>query len=710
MRNLLFAPPDWSSLPWARAPHVSYTAHVEAPGAGSQAVGFLTRSDVTVNSVTEHGRSETFVDPRDNSVDTLHDRPPLLLDAAVGEFLEFSVIVIHNRSLSGIDDAARGGWIRTKRLEQAQSVVRLAQTLQTSKLLIVGDYNAYQFTDGYVDVVGQIAGSVTASENVLSGPDLVNPNLKNLVDDLPGSERYSFVFQGNAQALDHALVNQEMAGSVRELKYARGNADAAGADADRVGSPLAASDHDGFVVYLAAPGRPAPADPAPVPPGDPDGPATPDVPEADLSLRSESRIISDRLVRYHVSVRNTGPDEARNARVTSTLEAIGDFEALTGGCEEDPNGLATCSLGRVEAGETVSFTIEVVLDGRSENLLVYRGSVDSDVLDPDPDDDSAETTTPLGAPPAPTALVATALNETEIELRWRDNSLTETELAVFQQGPGDSKLRLIGTAPANNTSTIVTELVPNVTYRFAVEARNGPLSSERTPKVTATTWTAETARCGEDGFLCLGRFQVEVEWKDGDGRIGRGRSKRLTSRSGDFWFFEPSNIELVVKVLDGCSINGHYWVFAVGLTDGRFGETRSNGPQSSLSGLDGPVTAATCRADNTSLCLQDGRYQVHARWAGGEDSGVARGIPRTSDTGMFWFFSPDNIELVVKVLDGCGLNGHRWGVMGGLTDVGVEVTVRDTASDAAVKTYLNSEGGPFATRFDVTAFPCVVRR
>jgi predicted extracellular nuclease len=756
----------------ADAPNVNYTAHVEAPGGGSQAVGFLTRSDVTVNSVTEHGRSETFVDPRDSSVDTLHDRPPLLLDAAVGEFLELSVIVIHNRSLSGIDDAARGGWIRTKRLEQAQSVARLAQTLQTSKLLIVGDYNAYQFTDGYVDVVGQIAGSVTASENVLSGPDLVNPNLKNLVDDLPGSERYSFVFQGNAQALDHALVNQEMAGSVREMQYARGNADAAGADADRAGSPLAASDHDGFVVYVAAPGRPAP-----VAPGDPDGPTTPEVPEADLSLRSGSRVISDQLVRYHLSVHNAGPDEARNARVTSTLEAIGDFETLTGGCEEDPNGVPTCSLGRVSAGETVSFTIEVVLDGRSENLLVYRGSVDSDVLDPVPDDDSAETTTPLGAPPAPTALVATALNETEIELRWRDNSLTETEFAVFQQGPGDSKLRLIGTAPANSTSTIVTDLVPNVTYRFAVEARNGLLSSERTPKVTATTWTAETARCGEDGFLCLGRFQVEVEWKDGDGRIGRGRSKRLTSRSGDFWFFEPSNVELVVKLLDGCSINGHYWVFAVGLTDvavtmtvrdlrtgspfagvptsmfekswtsaggaafgpiadvaafaacdagvgavggrlnvlsgaplGGFGETRSNGSQSSLSRLDGPVTAATCRADDTSLCLQDGRYQVNAHWRAGEESGVADGIPRTSDTGMFWFFSPDNIELVVKVLDGCGLNGHRWVVMGGLTDVGVEVTVRDTASDAAVKTYLNSEGEPFATRFDVTAFPCVVRR
>ena len=750
-------------------PNVSYSAQVEAPGSGSQAVGFLTRSDVAVNSVTEHGRSETFVDPRDSSVDTLHDRPPLLLDAAVGEFLEFSVIVIHNRSLSGIDDTARGGWIRTKRLEQAQSVARLAQTLQTSKLLIVGDYNAYQFTDGYVDVVGQIAGSVTTSENVLSGPDLVNPNLRNLVDDLPGSERYSFVFQGNAQALDHALVNQEMSGSVSEMRYARGNADAAGADADRVGSPLAASDHDGFVVYLSAPGRPAP-----VVAGDP---GTPYVPEADLSLRAEARIISSRLVRYRVSVHNAGPDEARNVSVRSSLDARGDFEASTGGCEEDPNGVGTCSLGTVKADETVSFTIEVVLDGRSENLLTYSASVDSDAVDPNPEDDAARTTTPLGAPPAPTELVATALNETEIELRWRDNSSTETEFAVFQQGPGDSRLRLIGMAPANSRSTLVTELVPNVTYRFAVEARNGPLSSERTPKVTATTWTAETARCGEDDFLCLGRFQVEVEWEDGDGRTGRGISERLTARSGDFWFFEPANIELVVKVLDGCAINGHYWVFAVGLTDvaltmkvrdlragspfagvptsnvekvwtspsgapfgpiadlaafatcdtgaaaasrhrnilsgaplGRFDQALPNGLRSNQGGWSGSdrlSTTAGCSQGSASLCLQDGRYEVRANWRVGEESGAAGGIPRTSDTGMFWFFSPDNIELVLKVLDGCALNGHRWVVMGGLTDVGVEIMVRDTESDAAMRAYVSSEGAPFATKFDVTAFPCV---
>ena len=72
--------------------------------------------------------------------------------------------------------------------------------------------------------------------------------------------------------------------------------------------------------------------------------------------------------------------------------------------------------------------------------------------------------------------------------------------------------------PANTTSTVVDDLVPDIKYNFAVEAYNGPLRSERTPKSTATTWFSDAARCGEDDVLCLGNFEVEVEWDDGKGK------------------------------------------------------------------------------------------------------------------------------------------------------------------------------------------------
>ena len=738
---------------------VDYTAYVQAPGS-SMAVGFLVRSGVTVRQITEHGRDETFVDPRDGSVDPLHDRPPVVLDATVGG-LKLSVVVVHNRSLSGVDDASRGEWVRTKRLEQAQSVARLVESLQNSKTVVVGDFNAFEFTDGYVDVVGHIKGTVTPEENLLSGSDLVSKNLCNLVDLLSPAERYSFVFQGNAQALDHALVNQSLGQHVVEMQYARGNADAwAGAD-DDAAHARRASDHDGLVVYLTPdPINPSPCAPPPIDPLP--------VARADLSLTAESQIISEQLVRYSVSVRNSGPDQAVSVVVENLLAAGIRLNTSTSGCAEDPGGVPSCNLGHISAGEAVSFTIDVASSGTRAFWLRYRGSVDSNVSDPTPENAEVEKRQYVGRPEVPSDFTATAISSTEIELRWRDNSSVETGYDVFLQGPGDSTFRLIGTLPADSTSVVVNDLVSNIEYSFVIEARNGPFRSERPPVSTATTFSDRDpppepplpAHCDEQDVLCLGDFEVEVDWGAGNGRSGRGRAERLTAETGDFWFFDPANIELLVKVLDGCTFNGHYWVFAAGLTnvevavtvrdlvsglerrwtnplgsvfepildstafatcDSQAGASAavsdivlSGAPrgrldelsQASLTNADGENGASSvCAASDTSLCLEGSRYEVRASWVAGERSGQAFGVPRTEDTGMFWFFTPANVELVVKVLDGCEYNGHRWVIMGGLTDVGVEITVADGAT-GAMKRYQSPESSPFATMFDTTAFTC----
>lgn len=63
--------------------------------------------------------------------------------------------------------------------------------------------------------------------------------------------------------------------------------------------------------------------------------------------------------------------------------------------------------------------------------------------------------------------------------------------------------------------------------------------------------------------LCLkgDRFLVEVEWEDFQGNTGTETAVQLTSDSGYFWFFKPGNVELMVKMLDGRSVNGHWWFF-----------------------------------------------------------------------------------------------------------------------------------------------------
>jgi hypothetical protein len=109
-----------------------------------------------------------------------------------------------------------------------------------------------------------------------------------------------------------------------------------------------------------------------------------------------------------------------------------------------------------------------------------------------------------------------------------------------------------------------------------------------------------------------------------------------------------------------------------------------------------PQFGENCVPSDTALCL-DYRFQVtasyHTALAGGL-SGNAQAIPLlplgVTHGGLFWFFSPDNPEVVVKVLDGCAINDHYWVYVSAGTNVGFSVTVTDTHFKAS-KTYTNPD-------------------
>jgi len=112
-----------------------------------------------------------------------------------------------------------------------------------------------------------------------------------------------------------------------------------------------------------------------------------------------------------------------------------------------------------------------------------------------------------------------------------------------------------------------------------------------------------------------------------------------------------------------------------------------------------------CTTGESSMCLNGNRFRVSVAWTNpydGGSTGVGTASKLTSDTGSFWFFSPNNIELVVKVLDGRGTNGKFWVFYGALSDVAYTITVTDTLT-GAVKTYLN-EARHLASVADTTAF------
>lgn len=77
---------------------------------------------------------------------------------------------------------------------------------------------------------------------------------------------------------------------------------------------------------------------------------------------------------------------------------------------------------------------------------------------------------------------------------------------------------------------------------------------------------------GDPATLCLqnARFYVRVSWRAPTGSSGAGQAVPLTADTGAFWFFQSSNLELVVKVLDGRAVNGRFWVFYGSLTNVEF--------------------------------------------------------------------------------------------------------------------------------------------
>jgi hypothetical protein len=118
-----------------------------------------------------------------------------------------------------------------------------------------------------------------------------------------------------------------------------------------------------------------------------------------------------------------------------------------------------------------------------------------------------------------------------------------------------------------------------------------------------------------------------------------------------------------------------------------------------------PADLPNCTPSATALCLSGGRFKVEASWATAKDSGAGQAVALSGDTGYFSFFNPGNVEAVVKVLDGCGVNGRFWVFAGGLTNVQVVITVTDTAS-GQLKTYQNPQGHPFQPIQDTAALPC----
>lgn len=242
------------------------------------------------------------------------------------------------------------------------------------------------------------------------------------------------------------------------------------------------------------------------------------------------------------------------------------------------------------------------------------------------------------------------------------------------------------------------------------------------------------------------RFRVRVEWQtatsNGNARVMSFSGQRAESDQSNFWwFFNPENFEMGVKMVDACSFNDSFWVFVSGLTNQAFTVTildtetgqirrysnplntypRTIGATDGISGFDctpgaglqapapspaevkqflaehdtdplgsffsgvepSSATAGPCTPSDTKACALNGRFQVEVDWATANSSGQAKvmsfsGQRAESDQSSFWwFFDPENFEMGVKMVNACSFNNSYWVFVSGLTNQSFNVKIKD---------------------------------
>ncbi len=387
----------------ASQPDPQYVAYLlEGNDVGGIDVGYLVKTAEVapgsprvevVGNVVQLGKDATWNDPVNGPGTLLNDRPPLLMDAVVnyadGRTFPITVIQVHQRSLNGADaNDAGGDRTRTKRHLQAVFLAEQIDDMQAAdpqrRIAVGGDFNAFEFNDGLVDAMGTVTGLPSADNQTAvagDGVDYVAQDLLNLFVEETPDQRYSFEFDGNAQSLDHVLINQALGASASavDLDHARINADFPEILRGNTGTVARLADHDPAVAYI-------------------------DVASADMQITAAAEPASvnvGELMTFWGYIKNDGPDSAESVGIGFAFDA-----ELPDLVVPPVPGFYTCGAPVVGQGTTTvacSFdrplgvmqnTLNIPLQARAPgseagNAIRMVVAVESPTFDPNPANDSA---------------------------------------------------------------------------------------------------------------------------------------------------------------------------------------------------------------------------------------------------------------------------------------------------------------------------------
>ncbi len=460
-------------------PDPGYVAYLEEGNdVGGIDVGFLVRDGevaagvprVEVLGVRQEGAAETWTYAGTGATSLLNDRPPLVLDAVVnfadGRALPITVVTVHQRSLNDVESedvagtGTLGDRVRQKRQLQAEFLAGMLQDLQATDpargIVVLGDFNAFEFNDGYADIMGTVIGMPSADATTAvngDGADLVDPDLFNATHMLEASERYSFVFDNNAQSLDHVLVNEAALGSAINswtISHARLNADFPETARNDAASAARLSDHDPSVLMLRL-----------------NALTFADM-QAGVSTPQPAIAVAGTL-RYTVSASNAGPDAAQSPGVGFAADAeLPDLVIVApSGWTCDPASVSggqtssACSADSLAASQTAAFEVSATATPATGGTAVtLTAAATSQTEDPDAGNDSASG-----------AVSVEAL----------------ADLGVTVSGPAT----YVRNAASSGYAVVVANHGPSPAAQAAV-AINVSLPKARVSMLPASGWTCET--------------------------------------------------------------------------------------------------------------------------------------------------------------------------------------------------------------------------
>ncbi len=249
------------------------------PGTDLVNSGFLVNTNTLKNmSVSEVGRVATYMSASGAAV--LWDHPPVVVRgefARVGSNYPVTVIDVDMLPRDNSGDAALGADIRARRAAQAAAVSQMVQTYQlaNANVIVAGNFNSYEYNDGYVDVLGVVKGSPAAAANVTTyQATSTTAPLTDFTTQVVANTRYNVIERGNAASIEHILASATvtdattasaaLASYVNVVTQPHFSADYAAVTANDATTPAGLTPHDGFLVNFAIPPVPTTATLTPV--------------------------------------------------------------------------------------------------------------------------------------------------------------------------------------------------------------------------------------------------------------------------------------------------------------------------------------------------------------------------------------------------------------------------------------------------------------